>query len=304
MNPSTSKNNFLIGVALALITVVIWSGNYVVAKGISNQIPPVSLAFYRWAVACIFIIPLGFKKFWQERKIIFQHKPYFFWVSLMGVTTFNTFIYLAGHYTTAINLALIGTTAAPVFATLLAAVFLKEYISRFRIAGMLLCFIGVLFIVSKGSWQKLINFHFEKGDVLILISALAFAIYNTLVRKKPAGISGISFLLVTFITGTILLLPFFIIETLSSPAIQWTTGKLLTIGYLSIGNSVIGFLCWNKSVEKIGAAKTVIFANLIPLFSTIEAVLFLNETFTFIHLVAGIIIITGLVLANIVLKKI
>ncbi len=297
----TNKNNFLIGVALALTTVIIWSGNYVVAKGIAKEIPPISLAFYRWATASICIIPLAWKKFQHDKAILLQHKQYLFWVSLTGVVIFNSFIYLAGHYTTAINLALIGTTAAPVFATVMAAIFLKEYISPIRIMGMVICFAGVLFLLSQGSWQKLMHFHFAKGDLLILISAFSFAIYNTLVRKKPSGISSMGFLMATFIAGTVMLFPAFIVEKMNTPAIHWNTTNLSIIAYLGIGNSVIGFLCWNASVGKIGASRTVIFANLIPILSTIEAVILLGETLLTIHVIAGIIIISGLIIAN--LKK-
>jgi len=298
MTQTHNKNNFLIGLCLALTTVIIWSGNYVVAKGISKEIPPISLAFYRWATASICIIPLAWKKFREDKAVLLQHKQYLFWVSITGIVIFNSFIYLAGHHTSAINLALIGTTAAPVFATVMAGIFLKERISPLRITGMVVCFAGVLFLLSQGSWQKLMHFHFSKGDILILISAFSFAIYNTLVKKKPDTISSMSFLMVTFIAGTMMLLPFFIMETTNSPAINWTTANLSIIAYLGIGNSVIGFLCWNAAVGKIGASRTVIFANLIPILSTVEAVILLGENFSTTHLVAGIIIIFGLIIAN------
>lgn len=292
------NNHLLTGVALALTTVIIWSGNYVVAKGISKEIPPISLAFYRWATASICIIPLAWKKFQQERAAILQHKQYLFWASLTGIAIFNSFIYLAGHYTTAINLALIGTTAAPVFATIMAAIFLREHISPLRIAGMVVCFMGVLFLLSQGSWQKLLHFHFAKGDILILISAFSFAIYNTMVKKKPVAISPLSFLMVTFIAGTCILFPFFLIEKINAQAVHFTATNLSIIAYLGIGNSIVGFLCWNASIAKIGASRTVIFANLIPILSTIEAVIILGEKFSAIHLIAGTIIIFGLIIAN------
>ena len=303
MSTSNKKQHFLFGVALALITVIIWSGNYVVARGVSQQIPPISLAFYRWATASICIIPFAYKKVIAEKQIIIQHKNYLFWVSLTGVAIFNTFIYLAGHYTTAINLALIGTTAAPIFATILAAIFLKEIISLYRIAGMVLCVVSILFLLSKGSWQNLINFHFSKGDALMFFSAFSFAIYNTLVRKKPTNLSPISFLMVTFIVGTLLLLPFYLYELSYSQSIVWNGNLIATILYIGIGNSVIGFLCWNAAIGKIGASATILFANLIPIFSTIEAVLILGEQFSNVHLIAGVLVITGLVIANFQKKK-
>lgn len=67
----------------------------------------------------------------------------------MGVTLFNTFIYIAGHTTSAINLALIGTTAAPVFTVIISAVILKQGITPLRIAGLLFCIAGVVVLISK-----------------------------------------------------------------------------------------------------------------------------------------------------------
>jgi drug/metabolite transporter (DMT)-like permease len=295
------KKNFYSGILLAVLTTLIWSGNYVIARGIHKQLPPVSLAFYRWALATICITPLAWKKFILEKEIVFQNRQYIFWSALTGVTIFNTFIYLAGHYTSAINLALIGTTSAPIFATVLAAIFLKEQVGKLRIAGMLICIAGILFLLSQASWQKLAQFRFGKGDTLILISAFTFAIYNTLVRKKPAAISSIVFLFVIFTLGTLCLFPFYLYEIMHSPEVTWNTNMLLIILYLGIGNSIIAFFCWNAAITKLGASGTALFGNLIPVFSTIEAVLFLGEEFSAIHLISGLLVIGGLVIAN--LKK-
>ncbi|MFT3935379.1 MAG: DMT family transporter [Chitinophagaceae bacterium] len=296
---TNKQNNIYQGIGLALITVIIWSGNYVIARGIAKQLPPVSLAFYRWGLASVCIFPFAIKKMIEQKAILLANSHYIFWTALTGVTIFNTFIYLGGHYTSAINLALIGTTSAPIFSTCMAAIFLKEKISRNRIIGMLLCIIGILFLISQGSWQKLTHFHFGKGDVLVLISAFSFAIYTILVRKRPATISPIVFLAVIFITGTLFLLPFYAYEVMHNPAVQWTHNMVYIILYLGIGNSIIAFFCWNASIGKLGAAGTALFGNLIPVFSTIEAVIFLGEEFSDVHLISGIIVISGLIIANI-----
>ena len=299
---SATQKNFYTGAALAVITTIIWSGNYVIAKGISMEVPPVSLAFYRWALASICIAPFAFKKFKEEKQLILQNKQYIFWTALTGVTIFNTFIYLAGHYTSAINLALIGTTSSPVFITILAAIFLKEHISRPRVIGMVICIVGILFLISHGNLQTLARFRFSKGDVLILISAFTFSIYNILVRKKPAAISPLVFLFTIFTVGTICLFPFYIFEILHSAPVKWNTHIVVIILYLGIGNSIIAFFCWNASIQKLGASGTGLFGNLIPVFSTVEAVLFLGEQFTTVHLISGLLVIGGLVIANITTK--
>ena len=297
MNSSPNKNLF-IGFAFAMITIILWSGNYVVARGIAQQIPPISIAFFRWGTASIFIILIGWKKFIAQKNILLQHKLYLFFTAITGVTLFNTFIYVAGHFTEAINLVLIATTAAPIFITAFSRIFLKEKINVFRLVGMLLCLAGVLILLSHGSWQKLMQLHFGTGDLWILASAFVFSIYSILVKKRPAEISPMSFLVTIFITGTLCLLPFYIIEAYFTGPLHWTNGMIITILYLGIGNSVIGFLCWNASIARIGPARTSLFSNLMPVFSTIEAVLILGEQFTSVHLISGIVVICGLIIAN------
>ena len=76
-----------------------------------------------------------------------------------------------------------------------------------------------------------------------------------------------------------------------------------TIAYLSIGCSFIAYLFWNQSIHLIGPSRTVLFGNLIPVFSTIEAVILLGEPFTNIHLISGLVVLVGLVIANIPVKK-
>jgi drug/metabolite transporter (DMT)-like permease len=219
------------------------------------------------------------------------------WISLTGITLFNTLVYFAGHYSPAINLALIGTTSSPVFSIILAAIFLREKITLLRITGLLFCIAGITYLLAQGSWERLKAFHFSQGDILILVAALAFAIYNILARRKPAGLSPTNFLFVIFALGALLLLPAFIYESITRPPIQWNGNLLLIILYLGAGTSVISFLCWNAAISRLGAARTSLFGNLIPIFSTLEAVVFLGEEITMIHVISGVVVIGGLVIA-------
>jgi drug/metabolite transporter (DMT)-like permease len=295
--PAT-KNNTYIGVLLAILAVIIWSGNFIVSRGVSKEIGPVSLAFYRWLTATIIIAPFAWKKFTAERVLVSVNWKYLAWVALTGIALFNTCVYVAGHYTTAINLALIGTTSSPIFATILAVIFLKEKLGAFRIAGIVICMIGILLLISKGSWQTLVNFHFSTGDLWVLAGAFAFAVYNVLVRKKPVGISAINFLFVIFAMGTLMLFPFFLCELKWGMPTQWSPQLFNVILYLGAGTSVTAFLCWNIALHKLGAGRTVLFGNLIPIFSTLEAVWLLGEEITNIHIISGATVIVGLVLAN------
>ncbi|MBW0176306.1 DMT family transporter [Sediminibacterium sp.] len=297
------KKDYYIGITLAVLATMVWSGNFVISRAVNQQIPPVSLAFYRWALATLLIAPLAYQKFKAERKIVFQNWKYLFWVSLSGITLFNTFVYVAGHYTSAINMALIGTTSSPIFATVLAIIFLKERLNIFRIAGMLICIAGIVLLLSQGSWEKLASFTFSTGDLWILAGAMAFAVYNILVRKKPSGITSVNFLFVIFLFGALLLLPAYIIELSITEPVQWNGNIIGSVIYLGLGTSVISFLCWNAALQKLGTGTTVLFGNLIPIFSTLEAVWLLGEQISTIHVISGLLVIGGLILANTMQRK-
>jgi drug/metabolite transporter (DMT)-like permease len=296
--PHTSKKNIYIGIGLAVLATLIWSGNFIVARGVIKEIPPVSLSFYRWLIASVIIFPFAWKQFKKEWGTIKQSWHYLFWISLIGIALFNTFVYVGGHYTSAINLALIGTTSSPIMANIMARIFLKEKIGWYKIVGITLCVTGILFLLAKGNFSNLLTLTFSEGDLWVLVAAFCFAVYNTLARKKPAAISTSSFLFTIFSLGTILLLPYFLWELYNTQPVVWSLNLVGVIIYLGLGASVICFWIWNIAIHKLGAGRTSLFGNLIPVFSSIEAVLWLHERFTFNHVISMTVVLTGLAIAN------
>jgi drug/metabolite transporter (DMT)-like permease len=298
-NASNSLSPNSLGVIMGILASIIWAGNFVIAKGVATNVPPVLLTFLRWFFAWVIIAPFAWKAFKVEKELVLQHKAFMCWISLTGFSLYNVCLYIAGHYTSAINLALIGTTSAPIFAVAIGVIFFKESINVTRILGMIVCFIGVLLLLSKGSLQVLLHFHFSSGDLWSMMGSLLFAVYNNLTKRKPAGISNINFLFVGFGLGVFMLIPFLIGEHfISTQPIHFTTNVIAALAYLSIGCSVIAYLFWNKSILLIGAPRTVLFGNLIPIISTIEAVVLLHEHFLQIHLISGVVVLIGLVIAN------
>ncbi len=317
MNISAGKNQLYTGIALAIAATLVWSGNFIVASGIAYKIPPVSLAFYRWLIATFIMAPLAFSKLKAERQSIVSSYRYLFWVSLTGIACFNTFIYIAGRFLPAINLVLIATTSSPVMSAVLAAIFLKEKFTWRTFFSLLLCISGVAILVSRGTLATYKGMAASSGNWWVLVAALMFAIYNILARKKPSSISPLVFLFIIFAMGTILLLPVFIWETIHITNTAFTDYQLVTatnphlapwnyephilwaIVYLGIGASVISYLCWNAAIKRLGAARTALFGNLIPIFSALEAVVILKEHIELIHIVSGSLVIAGLLIANV-----
>ncbi len=292
------EKSILQGVILAVLAALIWSGNFIVARAVHADINPGHLSFFRWATATVLLAPFAVKVCIAERTALKKHFGYLFWLSLTGICLFNTFVYIGGHHTSAINLALIGTTSSPIFANIMAAIFLKEKIGVKRLCGMLVCIAGVLLLISRGSWENLKHFHFSEGDAWVLLAALSFAIYNILVRKRPVAISPLSLLFSSFLLGTILLIPFVIFESSSQAPINWNGQLIGMILYLGLGASVICFFIWNKAIQILGAGRTALFGNLIPVFSSLEAVFILHEAFTLVHIISMVVVLIGLIIAN------
>src|SRR5688572_29130953 len=127
------------GIALAILAGFIWSGNFIVARGVYKEIPPLSIAFYRWLLATLIILAFAFRKFRAEWPVVNTSWHFLCRVSLTGIALFHTFVYIGAHYTSAISLALIGTTTSPNIATIMARIFLEEQIGWMRFAGLVLC---------------------------------------------------------------------------------------------------------------------------------------------------------------------
>ncbi|HVZ57326.1 MAG TPA: DMT family transporter [Chitinophagaceae bacterium] len=295
----TNRKQLLTGMGQAILATLIWSGNYIVARGVHSQISPVSLAFFRWLTASLLLLPMAPRVFRTQGPLMWKHRWKILVTALTGVSLFNTFIYVGGHSTTAINLALIGTTAAPVFSIVLARIFLREQVGLSKIAGVILCFGGILLLISQGDWRNLPALRFSAGDLWVLLAAFWFAVYTLLARTRPAELAPLPFLAVCFWTGTLLLFPAYWIERTHFPPIRWTGSLAGIVLYLGAGASILAFYLWNLALPRLGAGRTALLGNLIPLFSTVEAVILLGETFRSAQAYGMALILAGVLTASV-----
>ncbi len=291
------KQGQWIGFVYAALATIIWSGNFLIARGLNDKIPPVSLAFWRWAVATIFILPIIIKSMYAQRKVLKQHAGFLIVTSILGVSIFNTLIYIAGQTTTALNLSLISITF-PVFTIILARIFLKESITISKTGGVMVIIFGVILLVSKGDLNSLLSLSFAIGDVWMLLASLIFAIYSLLVKSRPLEIKPQSFLGSTFLIGLIFLSPFYLFSLGASGPGSYDQVTIYSILYIGIFASIIAYFLWNRSVDLLGPSKASMIYYTIPIFSGILAYIFLNEKIMLVHLISGLLIVSGIFIAN------
>ncbi|MEF2145277.1 MAG: DMT family transporter [Desulfovibrionaceae bacterium] len=285
------------GSLAALAATVIWSGNFIIARGLADAVPPATLAFCRWSVAFLFLLPLALPALRRDMPRLLEHKRYVFLAALLGVTFFNTLIYLAGRQTEALNLSLI-STFIPAFILLLSRIFLGEPLTRARLAGLCSALVGVLLLVTKGHLELLLELRLNAGDLWMLLAALLFAAYSVLMRKRPTGIDSLSLLAACFGLGLALLIPWTALELLYGPQPRFTPAALWSIIYIGLGASLAAYWLWNVALTHIGPSRAGFIYYTLPLFCGVEAVLVLGEAVTWVHLVSGVLIIGGVFLAT------
>lgn len=181
------------GYLFALLATVVWSGNFVVARGLAGALSPVELSFWRWSIAFLTILPFAGRSLLRSLPLVRGTWGKVILMALLGITCFNTFIYQAGHTTDATNMSLLAT-ASPIVMAAIAHLFLRERLSRFQFFGLCGALCGVIILVSRGRLGTLLGLRFAQGDLWMLLSVFLFAVYSLMLRCRPKAFPQKAFL--------------------------------------------------------------------------------------------------------------
>ena len=219
-------------------------------------------------------------------------------IAILGVTIFNSFTYISLETTMVINSTLMASVA-PVMMIGFSWLIFRTKTTRFQIAGIILSLFGAFSIILKGNLNNLYNLYFTSGDLWMLAAVIAWCLYSVLLRKIDSKTSQLANLEVMIIIGIIFIFPFYILESSFSTYLPSTGLDLAIICYVAVFASIVAFFSWNKGVSIIGPNRASLFLHLIPVFSSIWAISFLNEKFSFFHFIGVLFILSGIILSNI-----
>ena len=173
-----------------------------------------------------------------------------------------------------------------------------EKTNFYQILGVIFSLLGVVVIVTKADLSKLLSLNFNKGDLWMVVAMFSWAMYSALLRKKKFELSQISLLQVIISAGLILLLPAYLIEMALGHKVNINLPFILTLSYVVLFPGLASFIFWIKGIALIGSNRSGIFLHLMPIFSTVMAILIFNEKFMIYHLVGVILIISGIILSS------
>ena len=293
------SKNFFLAIFLLTSASFFWSGNFFAGKiAYLSDLTPFKLGFFRWLLAMLILLPFTYSEIIRNFNYYKKNILLMTFLGFLAVTVFNSLTYISLQTTLIINSTLMASIA-PVLMIGFSWLIFKTKTTILQFAGIFLSLLGAFSIILKGNINNLFNLYFTSGDVWMFTAVVSWCLYSVLLKKIDNSISQLASLQVMVILGLVFIFPLYIIENYNTSFLPTQKIDFVIIIYVAIFASIIAFFSWNKGVSIIGPNRSSLFLHLIPVFSSIWAVSFLNEKFSFFHLIGIIFILSGIILSNI-----
>ncbi len=280
-----------------VFSVLCWAANTVLARGVVQEVNPMALSFWRWFVALVLILPFGFFYLKRDIHTIKNNKFRLVVLAFFSVSVYNSFLYVAAHFTTANNMSIV-TAAMPTITIVMAWMIINEKPGRLQVLGVIISALGVLGIIFKGSLANAYHLIFNYGDLLVIGSVASWSLYSVFLRKFKIVLHPVSLLTMTIGLGITFIAPFYLWEIIATRDFSFSYRVLPIFLFLGIFPSILAYLCWNNGVAKVGPSTSATFLYLLPIFAAFLAFIFLDEKIYYYHMFGGSLIFVGLYLAN------
>ena len=289
--------NFKAYIFLVLCT-SFWAGNFIVGKVATLfEMPPFTLNFFRWLIAFLILFPFTYKKIFES---LVEIKKNLLPLTIMGftsITIFNSVIYYSLNFTQVLNGVLMISTI-PVLIIFFSSLFKTEKIKISQVLGVLTSLVGVLVIVTKMEFEKLLTLNLNKGDLWILVAMVSWATYSIMVKEKKINLDPFALLEVIIFIGVVLLLPFYFFELYSGRYLSLNIPVALTVGYVVIFAGIGAYIFWIKAIKLIGPSRAGVFLHLMPVLSSLMAIFLIGERLANFHIVGALFILTGIFVSS------
>jgi drug/metabolite transporter (DMT)-like permease len=282
---------------LLTLTVLFWSGNMVVGRAIRDDVPPLSLAFWRWAIALALTLPFALPHLRTQWPLLKRGWRPVLALGLLGVAGFNTLAYIALQYTAATN-AILLNSFIPIATIALSWAFLKKHLSNIEWFGVLVSFLGVATIVARGQLATLAGLTPNIGDLWMLVAVFVWAFYTIGLQWRPTGVDPMLLLAALTFVGLVTLAPFYVWEITQGRLIHTTPLSLAGIAYVGTFPGFLGYVFYNRAVGEVGASKASLFIHLMPVFGILLSVIFLGEIPQSYHFIGIALIFSGIYLTT------
>ena len=292
-----TKVKNLLAFSLLLIQPIFMASNLVVARGGVEYVPPISLAFWRWTLVFVILLPFTYLSLRKNYKIIKNEFKKLLFLGAMGCGVCGAFPFLAGKTTTVTNMGII-YTSSPIFIILISGFFFHEKINFTKIIGLISCLIGVFAIIIKGNFDLLINLNFTIGDLWMLAAAIGWALYSIYLFHWKSKLKIFQrFTLIAFF-GALSLFPFYISEELFFERTAFSNEFFMWIIFAAISPGIIAFTLYTVAQKKLGASLTGFTLYVFTIYGAIYGYFLFGEKLENYHLIGTVLVFIGVYLAK------
>jgi drug/metabolite transporter (DMT)-like permease len=288
--------------ALLVIPPLMWAGNAIVGRLVSDLIPPMTLNLLRWVLAFVLLLPLAAGVL-RPSSPMWAYWKRFSILGLFSVGLYNALQYLALHTSTPINVTLVASSS-PVWMLVVGRLFFGATIQPRQLLGSILSIAGVVLVLSRGDWNFLMQVRLVPGDGYMLLASAIWAYYSWMLteqNKEPASIRSdwAAFLMAQITFGLVWSALLSGGEwVLTDARIQWGWPLAAALLFVSVGPALIAYRCWGAGIRRAGPAVAGFFSNLTPLFAALMSTLLLGDVPRGYHAVAFALIVSGIVIST------
>ena len=273
------------------------ASNLVVARGGVEYVPPISLAFWRWTLVFIILLPFTYVSLKKNYRIIKKEYKKLFFLGAMGCGVCGAFPFLAGQTTTVTNMGII-YTSSPIFIILISSIFFNEKINLTKVIGLIACLLGVFAIIIKGDFYLLINLNFTIGDLWMLAAAIGWALYSIYLFYWKTDLEIFQrFTLIAFF-GAVSLLPFYISEEIIFERTLFNKEFFMWVIFAAVSPGIIAFTLYTITQKKLGASLTGFTLYIFTVYGAIYGYILFDEKFEYYHFLGTILVFFGVYLAK------
>jgi drug/metabolite transporter (DMT)-like permease len=278
---------------LVSITALFWGANFVLARPVLDDLPPLWAAAVRFLLAAGLMLSIAGMRRENLFMLLRRHAAIYLMLGIVGIAAFNVLFFYALQSTSPNNGALI-MAINPLLTVVLAAVFLGERVGVRHMLALPVALAGVAVVISGGDVARMEGLHFSHGDLLMLAATFSWAMYNVLTRRfMPQG-SPLAHTTWIMAAGALALLAFALgsgthVRPMEAPAVA-------SMALMVVGGTVLAYLFWGLGIARLGAGRTAIFINLVPVFAMLTGA-FLGKLPSGAQLAGGVLVLGGVVIS-------
>jgi drug/metabolite transporter (DMT)-like permease len=282
--------------AKLIATMAIWGGTFIAGRLLAQAMPPLSIAFWRFVAASVCLVAL----LWHSGGLTLPTRKQMFWAAALGATgvvSYNLFFFAGLSEIPASRAALL-VALNPIMVALFSALLMRQALGGRRWLGVLVSLFGAITLISHGDYAAIVRQGIGHGEMLILGCCISWVAYTLIGRQAMKHLSSLQATTWAALSGCLVLgVAAWLRGQLVSP-LGLSMAQLGGIAYLGALGTAAAFVWYSDGIRAVGAAKTIVFTNLVPVFAVLCGVLLLGESLSMATLGGGALVVGGVWLTN------